>query len=493
MIKRSRLEIWVIISICLYSIIIWYPTRYLPYHWDSAAFFINATKYLYDHNFWPLLAPYSEFAHPPLYPALTALFWRLFSPTPLVTHLTILPFHILLLLSTYFLGKRVASVAVGVAATALVATIPFVLAELGMPYLDLASGALAAFALTLWLFHRYWWASLVLTLAVLTKNTVIIMLIPFLVTILLDPQKRHRLRAYVPLLPPLFALSGWLVYHYQITGWWLTLPGRPTVLKLTPSSFIHSLGFVAYVCFSRQYRIILTSLTLISVFWLYQKKHRQFIKLFSLDIISLLVALTSFLTIYAFTGEFIPRYSLAVLPAFTVICCHFIYSAFTRPYAHAVILITLILFISSWHPKLSPTLDLSFRNNEDLSYQDHIQVGLETARYLQANYPQSPIYGSFPQSYQLTEPWQGYVTQPLNFVDCSRYSLNPASPAGRLKPYSLVIIHPYHYTQLECQNLLRTYPHQLLKQFTHKGLWTQIYALNPALASPSARLSYPQL
>jgi hypothetical protein len=442
----------IIFTTIISSIIVWYPTRHLPFHWDSAAFAINAAKNLYETNFNPLIASGSEFAHPPLYPALIALSWKIFGDSRLVTHLTILPFFILLLTSAYFMGKKIHTPKTGIIAAVLVAVTPFVLAELGMPYLDLAAGALAAAGLTAWLFNRPKLAILFISLAVLTKFTVIILLIPIIYTSI--KQKRSGI---VYWLIPIGLMCLWLFYHHTVTGWWLTLPGRDTVLKLDPVSLFNSLKFVFYVFFIRQGRWLLTLILLIASKSLRQRSF-------------LLIAIGCPLLAYAITGEFIPRYAIAVLPAFYVLSVTAIFKIIKQPYSQLVILAIIFLFISSLRPQIPDPNSFQFRINEDLSYQDHIQIGQEVGKFLETNYPEKTIIGSFPQLYQLTEPWQGYITHPLKYYDCNSSTLFTSG--------TLIVIHPYHYTQFACQELLAKYPHTLLIEFNHRQIWAQIYQFN---------------
>jgi hypothetical protein len=484
--KLSKIDIGSIVCILIFSIIIWFPTRLLPFHWDSAAFVQNAAKNLYDTNFSPLIAVGSEFAHPPLYPFLLAFIGKIFNCNPssvicnlTIAHLTILPFFILLLISTYFLGKKVHSPTVGIVATTLVGLTPFVLAELGMPYIDLSAGALAATSLTLWLYQKPKRSVLFLSLAVLTKFTVIILLIPIFIDLLQTRSRSKDQKSYIlsltSFLVPLTFIFLWLLYHHAVTGWWLTIPGRDTILKISPQSLFNSIKFVFYVFFIRQGRWLLTVISTVSLIKLYQTRRQ----LFSPNQKVLLYALCSTLLAFSITGEFIPRYAIAILPAFYVISTSLMYQAISKPFSHPVlslskdlaILAILFLFITSLHPKITEPNAFQFRINEDLSYQDHIAIGQQLSKYLETSYSKNTIYGSFPQRYQFTQPWQGYVTQPLNFYECDHYALSPM-------PYALIVIHPYHYSQLDCQEILSSTPHTLVKEFTQNQIWAQVYQLN---------------
>jgi hypothetical protein len=173
---------------------------------------------------------------------------------------------------------------------------------------------------------------------------------------------------------------------------------------------------------------------------------------------------------YSLSGEFIPRYAIAILPAFYVISLSSIYQ-YSRTIKALAITGTTTLFFLSLHPRISDPNSYQFRINEDLSYQDHIAVGQQVAQFIQSNYPETTVFGSFPQRYQLTEPWQGYVSHSLEYLDCDSQILAP-------NPQSLIIIHPYHYSQLACQDVLTQNPHTLIKEFNVNQIWAQVYQLN---------------
>jgi hypothetical protein len=298
----------------------------------------------------------------------------------------------------------------------------------------------------------------------------ILMLIPLLLDLIFN---RRQIKSYLPLLPPILVTGFWLLYHFSQTGWWFTVPGRDTVIPSSLSLYLNSLRFVASVFFLRQYRFLLTLAALLSTLYLYLHARQKFQKLWSPNVILLLSAHCTLLIIFAATGEFIPRYAIALLPAYTVLCPHLIFSALPKPNSYLTILTIVIIFTLSLHPHSpTPANALELRLNEDLSYQDHIQLGLQAAEFLEANYPGVPIIGDFPQSYQLTEPILGYVSKPLNFINCTdQRALRSLGEVGS----AILYLHPYHYTQITCQNLLAQFPFTPLKNFQVNGKWVKLF------------------
>jgi hypothetical protein len=82
----------------------WWPIRRLPYSWDGAGFVVEAARDLGASHLWPLVVAHSDFAHPPLFPLLLALAWKVLGPSLVVSHALVLPFFALLLAATYRLG-----------------------------------------------------------------------------------------------------------------------------------------------------------------------------------------------------------------------------------------------------------------------------------------------------------------------------------------------------------------------------------------------------
>ncbi len=102
-------DLIVAFAIFAYALIMWWPTKNLPYHWDSAGFVINSAKHLFETNFQPLVNPSLAYAHPPLITATLALMWKLFGQSPLISHLVTFPFLPTLMMGVYFIGKKLST------------------------------------------------------------------------------------------------------------------------------------------------------------------------------------------------------------------------------------------------------------------------------------------------------------------------------------------------------------------------------------------------
>ena len=94
----------ILICLLIWSLAVWWPTRFLPFHWDSAGFVHQAAQNLLATNFSPLIADGSDFAHPPLVPLLLAWVRISFPPDLLNAHLLVLPLLPLFLIRAYWFG-----------------------------------------------------------------------------------------------------------------------------------------------------------------------------------------------------------------------------------------------------------------------------------------------------------------------------------------------------------------------------------------------------
>src|SRR5580658_1299726 len=109
--SASRLDQWTdrvtYGAIVAYSLAVWWPTRALPYYWDTATFVVNGARDLRATGFDPLVVAHSDFAHPPLFVALVALAWSALGDSRVVAHALTLPALPAAMAATYRLGIRV--------------------------------------------------------------------------------------------------------------------------------------------------------------------------------------------------------------------------------------------------------------------------------------------------------------------------------------------------------------------------------------------------
>jgi hypothetical protein len=97
------------------------------------------------------------------------------------------------------------------------------------------------------------------------------------------------------------------------------------------------------------------------------------------------------------------------------------------------------------------------------------------ASWLERKHPGAEILGAGPESYELTEPWQGYVQAPRHFTWCKSFEPHPDVE-------QIVVVHPYHPQQPLCRRIVELLPSTPLGRFSENGKWRELYLLSPAPA-----------
>jgi len=466
-----RVERWVDLSFCLasavYGLAVWWPTRDLPYYWDSASFVVDASRDLLATHFHPLVASHSDFAHPPLFVAALALAWMLFGDGRLVSHALVLPALPIAMMATYGLGKGLANRVVGASAALLFGGMAFVVVEVGQVYMDLPIGAAITCALLAWSTGRRAVASLLFCAAAAMKLPYPLVA-PAALALLLaaDRGRRSDWRAWAALAAPFALVAVWLAYHRAVTGWTLMRPGRAVYAPHGPSAFVASLGAAVELLLVDQWRwLVLVAGIGGFVVARYALRRRT-----ALGPVAPLVATVALgVVFFAAVGELALRYAIFLFPPYLLVSVTFASAALRRaawllPGVAAVFAV----FATTWHPRMPRTTTYVFRPDENLGYLDTIAIGRTSARWLEQDHADAEIFGAGPEQYELTEPHQGYVTAPLRFAECAQFQRHPDVE-------QLVIVHAYHQGQILCGRLVEATGARAVKHFESNGKWLEVY------------------
>ncbi len=458
--------VWVLA--CSYSLFLWWPTRELPYHWDAADFVVGSARDLLRTHFSPLVVGHSDFAHPPLLVAALAVVWRVFGETRLVSHLFMLPFLPMLLLGTYAIGKRIGNPWVGAASAAVVATVPVVVAEYGQIYVDLPVGALMACAVAAWLGERRLWAALLFCAAAAIKEAPLV--VPACLALLLafDRARRTDARRWAALAAPFAVYAVWTLYHHAAVGWWFTRPGfAPPPRSLSGMEGVASL--VAGELLVEQWRWVLVALAIGSLALLFRRR-RDALHPVAAAVGPLALPVVGSIVFFGGVGIFGMRYAIFCLPLLAVVVMRLVWEAMPRPWLFAIAAsLAFLPPITTWHPKRTLTEGYEFRPEDDLGYLDLIAVGRDAARWVEERRNEPQVFGAFPESYQLTEPWQGYVTRTIEFAPCTSFTRD----ASRSQ---LVYVHAYSPGQMACKSLVDGAGARPIKRFIQNGKWIEIWS-----------------
>jgi len=467
-----RHDVYTIIFIVLFSLVIWWPSRYLPYFWDSAGFVIPTTTDFLNNRPPLLITQHSDFAHPPLFPLFLSFIWRIFGSSRFVSHLTMFPFLPLILISTYFFIKKYLPRPYALLGVALVGFSPVVLAEYANIYIDLPSSAILA--LSLWLLSASKWLGSVicLSLSLLIKFPLFTVLPLFWQEL---PKTKRKL-----LLIPIITLFSWFLYHQLATGWMFFAPTRSIS---SPTTLIHffevSITFITSFFFSDG-KVVLSGLFIAALILFFSKKLQLESNQKSI-VSSTVISIATSAIFFILTTEIAPRYLIYLLPLYSLlICfsCYYLFSNWIKSSSSQFGIIVLIVasLIYSWRPSTKPTTAYEFLAPANLHIYDYIQSFREMAATIESTTKEAEVYGGFPENQMLTDPTIGYVSEPLNFHYCTDFKLNP-------EVLQLIVAHPYAPSQLACAKLLDIFPTQPQNRFETNGIWVEVYQVT---ASASA-------
>jgi Dolichyl-phosphate-mannose-protein mannosyltransferase len=429
------------------------PLLQLPYFWDEAGYYVPAAR---DILLSGSLIPHSTVsnAHPPLVLAWVALWWKSVGYAPLVARSAMLMVAVFSLLGLFRLAERIANTEVAVASTMCTALYPVFFAQSSLVQVDLAAAGLTFWGLRAYLEDRPVTIACWFSLAALAKETAVLAPIALAAWELLmflsrrgrtGPQGREKSPAEagalapvrtLPLLVPLVPLASWYAYHYARTGY---VFGNPEFFRynvaatLNPLRFLLALCLRAWQAFGYQHLWLLTIGMLAAMLLPPVKDHvettagcpverssttieRQRIAI-PVQIVFFVVITTYVVAMALIGGAVLARYMLPAVPLVIVLAISTLRRRL-RSWIPAVAIIALA-FIAAWF--WNPPYGFSPEDN--LAYRDYIVLHEKAERFLEARYPMAHVLTAWPASDELTRPWLGYTTRPMQVVKVEDFSL----------------------------------------------------------------------
>jgi hypothetical protein len=76
-----------------------------------------------------------------------------------------------------------------------------------------------------------------------------------------------------------------------------------------------------------------------------------------------------------------------------------------------------------------------FSPEDNLAYRDYVALHEEAERFLEATYPMAQVLTAWPASDELTNPWLGYGTRPLEVVRIENFSLEQVLSAADFRSH----------------------------------------------------------
>jgi hypothetical protein len=477
----------------------------LPYFWDEAGYYVPAAR---DLLLTGSLIPHSTVsnAHPPLVMAWIALWWKVVGYAPLVTRSAMLVVAAFSLLGLFRLARRAAGKEVAIAATLCTALYPVFFAQSSLAQVDLAAAGLIFWGLCAYLEERLVACAIWFSLAALAKETAILAPCALAAWELLrasafrwGPKEavqgschgasvdshfswRSALRAAISdlvLAPepaevaasgagkrilalsfPLLPLAVWYAYHYFRTGY---VFGNPEYFRynvaatLNPLRFLLALALRLWQTFGYLHLWLLTLAMLLAMLLPAVKDEgveRQRIPI-PLQMIFLAVVKVYVISMALIGGAVLARYMLPAVPLVIIVAV----STLRRRlrYWRAVVAVIAVVFVAAWF--WNPPYGFSPEDN--LAYRDYIVLHQNAERFLEARYPMAHALTAWPASDELTRPWLGYVTRPVQVVRIEDFSLEEVLSAADFRQnFEVALVFSTKYE-----------PPRPLLDFPKDGLW----------------------
>jgi hypothetical protein len=426
------------------------PLLRLPYFWDEVGYYVPAARdLLLSGSLIPRSTPSN--AHPPLVIAYLALWWKIAGYAPVVTRTAMVLAASFSLLGLFRLAEAVANTEVAAATALCTALYPVFFAQSSLAHLDLAAAGLTFWGLRAYMKGSVERAAVWFSLAALAKETAILTPLALFAWELLSrilrvrdgsrpqlsPQDRiHQGRVQTPLwlLFPLSPLTAWYAYHYVRTG---LVFGNPEFFRynvegtLQPLRILLALLIRLWQTFGYFHLLLLTLATSFAM-WLpplrdeNENGERPRIALGTqFALLSVIVAYVLAMALVG--GAELARYMLPVVPLVILIGV----STLRRRvrWWRGVVAIIALMFVAGWF--VNPPY--GFAPEDNLAYRDYIRLHQHAEEFLEARYPMSRVLTAWPASDELTRPYLGYTTRPMQVVRIEHFAVEELLAATELR------------------------------------------------------------
>ena len=457
-------------------IVLHLPLLRLPYFWDEAGYYVPAALDFY--RSW-LLIPKTTLpeGHTPLVMVYLGLAWRLLGYSPWVARTAMVLLATATVASLYVLARRLADREVAVWSALLLALSPLFFAQSTLVHLDLAAALFTTLAVLFLLSDQPWRFALAASLAVLSKETAVVLL-P--VVWLYSWRKsfgrgaEKPVTSWIPLVAPVLPLAAWARYYHHATGYWTGNQGYLTYnlySTLSPVRIFWSLLRRAYELFIAGFNWLLTASALVGFWWGRRdsgnatrdprlgnyktgnggsqspnsrptgpgsrievsesigpqpdsRTARPEARGASLAALwrPFLFLTVGLIFIYLLLlsvvgGAILPRYLLPVVPLFYLAGIA-ILRRLPNFTARLLLAATACCFVAAWF--INPPYPFPFEDN--LAYSDFIRLHQEAALYLETEPAGQRILTAWPATDELTNPSLGYVRSPLRVIAVSGFA-----------------------------------------------------------------------
>jgi hypothetical protein len=429
----------------------------LPYFWDEAGYYIPAARDIFLTG---SLIPHSTVsnAHPPLVMIWLALWWKVLGYAPAVTRSAIIVLSAFALLGVFRLAECVSNRKIAIASTLCTALYPVFFAQSSLAQLDLAAAGFTFWGLAAYIDGQWLGVVLWFALAGLTKETAVLTPLALIAWETLGllaansskkrswsdglwsnrrlesrsgtTNKSHQetpistaRRRITSLLISIIPLALWYAYHYARTGY---IFGNPEFFRynvsatLNPTRFFLALALRLWQTCGYLHLWILTLAALLAM-WTSPPVRDSGLERPRIAIpeqmLFYVVIATYVVAMAMIGGAVLARYLLPAVPLVIILCV----STLWRRLRHwtAVVAFIALAFVAGWF--WNPPY--GFAPEDNLAYRDYVTLHEDGERFLEARYPMARVLTAWPASDEITRPWLGYITRPMQVTRVEDFSI----------------------------------------------------------------------
>lgn len=423
------------------------PLLRLPYFWDEAGYYVPAAVDFYRAG---SLIPTTTLpeGHPPLVMIYLGLAWRVFGFSPEVARAAMTLLAAATVAALYVLARRVAGREVAAWSAVLLAISPLFFAQSTLVLLDLATALFTTVAVLFLVGDRLWPFALAASLAVMTKETAVVLLPVAWV----DAWRRGRAPGEKPretvarwaaLVTPALPLAAWTLYYHRATGYWTGNRGYLSYnvySTLSPERILWSLLRRGDELFVGGFNGVLAAGAVAGFWWGRRKEARNSEPAVGREPVpstfdfatprsavqapggaspgwTQLVFLTAglaaiyLLLLSVVGGAVLPRYLLPVFPVCCLIAVAMVWRLPRLP-ARMILVAVALCFVCAWY--INPPYPFPFEDN--LAYADYVRLHEQAGHYLEMQPNRPRVLTAWPVTDELTQPFLGYVRNRVRVV-----------------------------------------------------------------------------
>jgi hypothetical protein len=247
------------------------------------------------------------------------------------------------------------------------------------------------------------------------------------------PQ-RAKLKAFSALLVPVFVLGGWYVFHYARTGYVFGNPeffAYNVASTLNPVRFVLALVLRLWESFGYMHLWLLTAGMLLAMLLPPIKDLGMERRRIAIPVQSCFFCIiaTYIVAMALIGGAVLARYMLTAVPLVIILGAATLYRRL-RQWSLAVAVVAGAFIVGwFWNPPYG------FSPEDNLAYRDYVILHQDGERFLEARYPMAHVLTAWPASDELTRPWLGFVTRPVQVVRIENFSLDQVLSAAEFRDH----------------------------------------------------------